>query len=136
MLETDAGTMLIVHLLVDCRDAMGANAVNTMCETIGPEVGELCKGVVVLKIISNLAVHRLARVTGVFTAKELSTSGDEEEGKIHHKWDFRCVRLREGGPVPRGDEQQRRDERHLADRRGHGPGLARRRGRLPLVRVL
>ena len=49
-------------------------SVNTMCETIGPEVGELCKGVVVLKIISNLAVHRLARVTGVFTAKELSTS--------------------------------------------------------------
>ena len=81
VLETDAGTMLIVHLLVDCRDAMGANAVNTMCETIGPEVGELCQGVVVLKIISNLAVHRLARVTGVFTAKELSTSGDEDEGR-------------------------------------------------------
>ena len=32
VLETDAGTMLIVHLLVDCRDAMGANAVNTMCD--------------------------------------------------------------------------------------------------------
>ena len=81
VLETDAGTMLIVHLLVDCRDAMGANAVNTMCETVGPEIGELCQGVVVLKIISNLAVHRLARVTGVFTPAELSSKGDAEEGK-------------------------------------------------------
>lgn len=80
VLETDAGTMLIVHLLVDCRDAMGANAVNTMCEAVGPEIGELASGVVVLKIISNLAIHRLARVTATFTPLELSTTGDAAEG--------------------------------------------------------
>jgi len=59
---------------------MGANAVNTMCESIGAEVGALAKGIVVLKIISNLAVHRLARVQAQFTPEEVSTKGDAAEG--------------------------------------------------------
>ena len=80
VLETDVGPMLIVHLLVDCRDAMGANAVNTMCEAVGPEVGDLAGGVVVLKIISNLAIERLARVRATFTPAELATAGDAIEG--------------------------------------------------------
>jgi len=80
ILETDVGPMLIVHLLVDCRDAMGANAVNTMCEAVGPEVGDLACGVVVLKIISNLATERLARVSATFTPAELANSGDAAEG--------------------------------------------------------
>ncbi|MBC8259796.1 MAG: hydroxymethylglutaryl-CoA reductase, degradative [SAR324 cluster bacterium] len=78
-IETQSGTMLIVHLLVDCRDAMGANAVNSMAETIAPYLETLSKATVVLRIISNLAVHRLARVCAVFTAEEMSDDGENKE---------------------------------------------------------
>jgi hydroxymethylglutaryl-CoA reductase len=61
ILETTMGQMLIVHLFVDCRDAMGANAVNTMAEAIAPMIEELTGGHVYLRIISNLAVKRLAK---------------------------------------------------------------------------
>ncbi len=61
VLQTTQGTMLITELYVDCRDAMGANAVNTMAEAIAPIVEQLTGGKVLLRIISNLAVKRLAR---------------------------------------------------------------------------
>ncbi len=77
IIETDSGPMVIVHILVDCRDAMGANAVNTMAETIAPRVESLSGGTVILRIISNLAVHRLARVSATFTPEEMSDSGDD-----------------------------------------------------------
>ncbi|MFQ6058756.1 MAG: hydroxymethylglutaryl-CoA reductase, degradative [Anaerolineae bacterium] len=60
--DTPAGPMLVVHLLYDCRDAMGANAVNTACEALAPLVEEITGGRVVLRILSNLADRRLARV--------------------------------------------------------------------------
>lgn len=53
--------MVITHLLVDCRDAMGANAVNTMVEAVAPRIEEITGGTVYLRILSNLAIHRLAR---------------------------------------------------------------------------
>jgi hydroxymethylglutaryl-CoA reductase len=53
--------MVITHLLVDCRDAMGANAVNTMAEAVAPYIEEITGGRVYLRIISNLARYRLAR---------------------------------------------------------------------------
>jgi hydroxymethylglutaryl-CoA reductase len=53
--------MVITHLLVDCRDAMGANAVNTMAEAVAPYIEEITGGRVYLRIISNLASHRVAR---------------------------------------------------------------------------
>ncbi len=77
IIETESGPMVIVHILVDCRDAMGANAVNTMAETIAPRVESLSGGTVILRIISNLAVHRLARVSATFTPEEMSDSGDD-----------------------------------------------------------
>jgi hydroxymethylglutaryl-CoA reductase len=55
------GPMVILHLLFDCRDAMGANAVNTACEALAPEVENITGGRVVLRILSNLADRRLAR---------------------------------------------------------------------------
>jgi len=61
VIETSLGEMLIVHLYVDCRDAMGANAVNTMCEAVAPFISQLTGGQVYLRIISNLAVKRLAK---------------------------------------------------------------------------
>ncbi len=79
IIETMSGPMVIVHILVDCRDAMGANAVNTMAETIAPRIEALSAGTVILRIISNLAVHRLARVSATFTPTEMSTKGDDSE---------------------------------------------------------
>jgi len=67
VIETIKGQMVIVHLLVDCRDAMGANAVNTMAEAVSPLIEELTGGRVFLRIISNLAVLRLARARAVFS---------------------------------------------------------------------
>ncbi|MFO8050976.1 MAG: hydroxymethylglutaryl-CoA reductase, degradative [Thermoplasmatota archaeon] len=66
LVKTVMGEMLIVHLLVDCRDAMGANAVNTMAEAMAPELERITGGNVILRIISNLAVHRLATAEAVF----------------------------------------------------------------------
>jgi len=79
VIETDSGPMVIIHILVDCRDAMGANAVNTMAETIAPHVEKLTGGTVILRIISNLAIHRLARVSAIFTPEEMSNSGEDVE---------------------------------------------------------
>tara|TARA_B100000886_G_scaffold117883_1_gene79242 strand:+ start:371 stop:1669 length:1299 start_codon:yes stop_codon:yes gene_type:complete len=80
VIETLSGPMLILHIIVDCRDAMGANAVNTMAELIAPEVERLTGGRVHLKILSNLAAHRLARVEATFTPEELSNDGTNENG--------------------------------------------------------
>ena len=82
IIETDSGNMVILHILVDCRDAMGANAVNTMAESIAPKIEEITGGTVILRIISNLAIHRLARVSAIFTPEEMSDSGsDPEDGR-------------------------------------------------------
>jgi Hydroxymethylglutaryl-CoA reductase len=59
------GPMLIVHLIVDCRDAMGANAVNSMCETIAPRLEAISGGRAYLRILSNLSDRRLARARAV-----------------------------------------------------------------------
>lgn len=53
--------MLVVHLVVDCQDAMGANAVNTIVEGVAPTLERLTGGRAVLRILSNLADRRLAR---------------------------------------------------------------------------
>ena len=78
--------MLILHLLVDCRDAMGANAVNTMCETLAPLVNEITGGRVLLRIISNLADHRLARAETV--VKKESIGGEKVVDDIIAAWAF------------------------------------------------
>ncbi len=67
--------MVVVHLLVDCRDAMGANAVNTMVEGIASDIEEITGGKVLLRIISNLADRRLVRARAVFDKDAL---GGEE----------------------------------------------------------
>ena len=61
IISTSMGQMLIVELYVDCRDAMGANAVNTMAEAVAPQIEQLTGGHVYLRIISNLATKRLAK---------------------------------------------------------------------------
>jgi len=66
LLDTKMGPMVITHLLVDTRDAMGANAVNTMAEAVAPLIEQMTGGRVYLRILSNLAVHRLARAKAIF----------------------------------------------------------------------
>ena len=65
VINTTKGPMLIVELHVDCRDAMGANAVNTMAEAVAPMIERITGGRVYLRIISNLAVKRLVRASCV-----------------------------------------------------------------------
>ena len=66
------GPMVIIHLLFDCRDAMGANTVNTACEALAPEVENITGGRVVLRILSNLADQRLARAKCTVPAEVLA----------------------------------------------------------------
>ena len=79
-IDSMSGRMLIIHLLVDTRDAMGANAVNTMAELVSGKIEEITGGRVHLRILSNLATHRLAKVEATFTPEELSEDGTRESG--------------------------------------------------------
>lgn len=61
VIDTSMGQMLIVELYIDCRDAMGGNAVNTMSEAVAPLIEQITGGHVYLRIISNLATKRMAK---------------------------------------------------------------------------
>ena len=71
--QTPIGPMLVVQLLYDCRDAMGANAINTAVEHIAPLIEEITGGRVNLRILSNLSDQRKARAQGMIPADELAT---------------------------------------------------------------
>jgi len=74
-LPTRTGVHLVAHLHVDVRDAMGANAVNTMAEALAPRVAELAGGRSLLRILSNKADQRLVRARAVFDAGLLGGAG-------------------------------------------------------------
>lgn len=69
------GPMLVVHLLVDCRDAMGANAINSMTEGVAPLLQHISGGRVYLRVISNLSDRRLARARAVVPLTALARDG-------------------------------------------------------------
>jgi len=71
ILDSPLGHMIITHLIVDVRDAMGANAVNTMCEALAPILEEITGGKVRLKILSNLADKRLVKATATFDKEKI-----------------------------------------------------------------
>lgn len=77
--DTPIGPMLAAHLIVDVRDAMGANTVNTMAETVAPLVEKITGGVVRLRILSNLADLRLARAMVRLSPETLKTAEYEGE---------------------------------------------------------
>ena len=77
--DTPSGPMLIVHLLVDVRDAMGANTVNTMAEFIAPEVEKISQGQARLRILSNLADKRLVTASVKISSSQFDTA--EYEGQ-------------------------------------------------------
>jgi hydroxymethylglutaryl-CoA reductase len=74
--ESGAGPMLVVHMIVDTRDAMGANAVNSAVEALAPLVERLTGGRVLLRILSNLADRRLARAECRVPASALTVVSD------------------------------------------------------------
>ncbi len=71
--------MIVVHILVDCRDAMGANLINTVAEAVADRLAELAKGSVGLRILSNLCDKRCVRVRCRVPAEVLAT--DQMDGQ-------------------------------------------------------
>jgi hydroxymethylglutaryl-CoA reductase len=89
--RTQVGPMLVVHLIFDCRDAMGANTVNTACEALAPRVEQITGGRVLLRILSNLADRRLARARCSVPVEALASggfSGERVAQSIVEAWAF------------------------------------------------
>lgn len=82
--DSPIGPFLVAHLIYDTRDAMGANAVNTACETLAPTLEQITGGRVHLRILSNLADRRVARVRATVPVAALAFG------------DFTGERVREG----------------------------------------
>ncbi len=70
-INTPLGKMLIVELLIDVGDAMGANITNTMCEAVSPLLEKITGGRTLLRILSNYSTRRIAKATAVFDKKEI-----------------------------------------------------------------
>ena len=81
IINTTQGPMLIAEMQVDCRDAMGANAVNTMAEAVAPIIERMTGGRVYLRIISNLATKRLVRAWCIVPKK--SVGGEVVDGIVN-----------------------------------------------------
>lgn len=69
--KTELGSMLIVEMLIDVGDAMGANVTNTMCEAVAPLIEKITGGKVILKILSNYSTKRLVKGSAIFDKEEL-----------------------------------------------------------------
>ncbi len=85
-IETKKGKMLILHLLVNVLDAMGANVVNTMAEAVSPYIEEISEGKIYLRIVSNLATHRIAKCKATFDKNLLG--GEEVVEGILNAYEF------------------------------------------------
>jgi hydroxymethylglutaryl-CoA reductase len=78
--EIDGAKMVVAEIYVDCKDSMGANTINTMCELLGPKIEQKTGGKVVLKILSNYATERIATSKATFRKDELG--GDDIVDRI------------------------------------------------------
>jgi hydroxymethylglutaryl-CoA reductase len=89
--QSPIGSMVVLHILYDCRDAMGANTVNTAAEALRPMVEEITGGRVNLRILSNLADHRKARATAMIPVEALAFDdfqGELVRDRIIEAWAF------------------------------------------------
>ena len=73
--HNNIGKMLLLELFVDTKDAMGANTINTMCESISSRIEELTGGKVILKILSNYATKRLVKCRAIFSKNDIGGEG-------------------------------------------------------------
>ena len=85
-LQTDIGSMLIVELLIDVSDAMGANVTNSMCEAVSPLIEKITGGKVLLRILSNYSTRRMVKASAVFDKNEIG--GEEIVDKIIAAYQF------------------------------------------------
>jgi hydroxymethylglutaryl-CoA reductase len=91
--DSPIGPFIVIHLVYDVRDAMGANAVNTACEKLAPQIENITGGKVHLRILSNLADRRIARARCTIPVNELtvgfeSFSGETVRDGIIAAWAF------------------------------------------------
>jgi hydroxymethylglutaryl-CoA reductase len=89
--DSPIGAFLVLHLIMDVRDAMGANAVNTACEQLAPRVEAISGGRVHLRILSNLADQRLARARVTIPVDTLAFNeyaGEQVRDGIIQAWAF------------------------------------------------
>jgi hydroxymethylglutaryl-CoA reductase len=92
--DSPIGPFLVVHLVYDVRDAMGANAINTACERLAPTIAELSGGRVHLRILSNLADRRMARARCTIPLSALAFEGfsaEQVRDGIIAAWAFAAV---------------------------------------------
>lgn len=80
--DTAVGSMLVVHVLVDVRDAMGANVINTICERLAPRLETITNGRVNLRILSNYSDQRMAHARCMIPPHALATDSYHGEEVI------------------------------------------------------
>jgi hydroxymethylglutaryl-CoA reductase len=85
-IATESGPMLIVELLIDVGDAMGANVTNTMCEVVAPLIEKITGGKTLLKILSNYSTRRMVSGTAIFDKDDLG--GEQTVDKIILAYQF------------------------------------------------
>ncbi|MCI4433560.1 MAG: hydroxymethylglutaryl-CoA reductase, degradative [Nitrosopumilus sp.] len=85
-IDTPLGKMLIVELLIDVGDAMGANVTNTMCEAVSPLLETITGGRALLRILSNYSISRIAKAKAVFDKE--AVGGEEAVDDIILAYQF------------------------------------------------
>lgn len=103
--DDPVGPMLVVHIVVDVRDAMGANSINAMCERLAPRLEDLAGGRARLRILSNLTDRRTVRVRGVVPYATLERRGGSDRGGSDRGGDRRERGAADGRELARGIEE-------------------------------
>jgi hydroxymethylglutaryl-CoA reductase len=85
-IDTPSGTMLIVELLIDVGDAMGANVTNTMCEAVSPLIEKITGGRALLRILSNYSTRRMVKAKAIFEKE--SVGGEDVVDNIVLAFEF------------------------------------------------
>ena len=85
-IDTPSGTMLIVEILIDVGDAMGANITNTMCEAVSPLIEKITGGKTLLRILSNYSTRRIAKATAIF--EKQAVGGEQVVNNIIKAFEF------------------------------------------------
>ena len=125
--DSPIGPFIVIHLIYDVRDAMGANAINTACEKLAPQIEAITGGKVHLRILSNLADRRIARSRCTIPVNELTVGFEILQRRDRARWHHRRLGFRRDRSIPRRDTQQRHHERRGLGGHRHWQRLARHR---------
>ena len=86
IIDAPSGSMLIVELLIDVGDAMGANITNTMCEAVSPLIEKITGGRALLRILSNYSTRRMVKAKAIFEKE--SVGGEDVVDNIILAFEF------------------------------------------------